>query len=153
MFKTKKFYKEQISTLERDNDVLIKRNEILKRKVENREEKICELEKALNSSKNEVIQANTIIDSYAKTINNMQSDIILKTKEIEKLKIQVKLKEEKRRKNAGKIGGITKELKQTKTELSAAINTIKILNKEVSSLKARQKKTVKAYCQTKSERV
>ena len=110
---------------------------------------ICtnELQNTLKSASNELIEAN-------KTIEEQKTEIMLLKKEILKKEQLIEIKENQRRKSAGKVGDLTKKIKKLQDEKEGQNEIIKSFVKENKNLKGlvKSNKDARAYLRGKAER-
>lgn len=142
--------------------------EHLKLEIVNIENKYIK-EKALNSDLNNVIEKMTIctndlqntlksisneLTEANKTIEEQKTEIMLLKKEILKKEQLIEIKENQRRKSAGKVGDLTKKIKKLQDEKDGQNEIIKSFARENTNLKGLVKanKDARAYLRGKAER-
>ena len=108
---------------------------------------INELKTTLKSTSNELTKVN-------KTIEEQKTEIMLLKKEILKKEQLIEIKENQRRKSAGKVGDLTKKIKKLQDEKEGQNEIIKSLNRDNTNLKGLVKtnKDARAYLRGKAER-
>lgn len=110
---------------------------------------ICtdELQNTLKSILNELTEAN-------KTIEEQKTEIMLLKKEILKKEQLIEIKENQRRRSAGKVGDLTKKIKKMQDEKEGQNEIIKSFARENTNLKGLVKanKDARAYLRGKAER-
>ena len=105
------------------------------------------METTLKSTSNELTGAN-------KTIEEQKTEIMLLKKEILKKEQLIEIKENQRRKSAGKVGDLTKKIKKMQDEKEGQNEIIKSFIKENKNLKGlvKSNKDARAYLKGKAER-
>ena len=105
------------------------------------------METTLKSTSNELTGAN-------KTIEEQKTEIMLLKKEILKKEQLIEIKENQRRKSAGKVGDLTKKIKKLQDEKEGQNEIIKSFIKENKNLKGlvKSNKDARAYLKGKAER-
>ena len=105
------------------------------------------LETSLETALNDVKNGNTKTNSLLTEVK------LLKNENLE-LKQLVEIKENQRRKNAGKAGGLAKKNKELNDRIIGLNELVKSLNKDVSHFRdiARTNKSAKTYLKGKAER-
>ena len=105
------------------------------------------METTLKSTSNELTKAN-------KTIEEQKTEIMLLKKEILKKEQLIEIKENQRRKSAGKVGDLTKKIKKLQGEKEGQNEIIKSFAKENTNLKGlvKSNKDARAYLKGKAER-
>ena len=105
------------------------------------------METTLKSTSNELTGAN-------KTIEEQKTEIMLLKKEILKKEQLIEIKENQRRKSAGKVGDLTKKIKKLQDEKEGQNEIIKSFVKENKNLKGlvKSNKDARAYLKGKAER-
>lgn len=105
------------------------------------------LQNTLKSTSNELTEAN-------KTIEEQKTEIMLLKKEILKKEQLIEIKENQRRKSAGKVGDLTKKIKKLQDEKEGQNEIIKSFVKENKNLKGLVKanKDARTYLRGKAER-
>ena len=105
------------------------------------------METTLKSTSNELTKAN-------KTIEEQKTEIMLLKKEILKKEQLIEIKENQRRKSAGKVGDLTKKIKKLQGEKEGQNEIIKSFAKENTNLKGlvKSNKDARAYLKGKTER-
>lgn len=108
---------------------------------------IKELKTTLKSVSNEVTEANKIIEEQ-------KTEIMLLKKEILKKEQLIEIKENQRRKSAGKVGDLTKKIQKLQDEKEGQNEIIKSLNRDNVNLKGLVKanKSAVSYLKGKAER-
>ena len=108
---------------------------------------IKELKATLKSTSNEVTEANKIIEEQ-------KTEIMLLKKEIFAKEQLIEIKENQRRKSAGKVGDLTKKIKKLQDEKEGQNEIIKSLNRDNVNLKGLVKanKDARNYLKGKAER-
>jgi chromosome segregation ATPase len=108
---------------------------------------IKELKTTLKSASNEVTEAN-------KTIEEQKTEIMLLKKEIFAKEQLIEIKENQRRKSAGKVGDLTKKIQKLQDEKDGQNEIIKSLNRDNVNLKGLVKanKDARNYLKGKAER-
>jgi chromosome segregation ATPase len=110
---------------------------------------ICtdKLQNTLKSTSNKLTEAN-------KTIEEQKTEIMLLKKEILKKEQLIEIKENQRRKSAGKVGDLTKKIQKLQDEKEGQNEIIKSFVKENKNLKGLVKanKDARAYLRGKAER-
>ena len=129
-----------ISLYEIENDVLRNKNKEKDKYIETLE---TTLETALNDVKNDNIK-----------INSLLTEVKLLKNETLELKQLVEIKENQRRKTAGKVGGLTKENKELNDRIIGLNELVKSLNKDVCHFRdlSKTNKSAKSYLKGKAER-
>ena len=105
------------------------------------------METTLKSTSNELTGAN-------KTIEEQKTEIMLLKKEILKKEQLIEIKENQRRKSAGKVGDLTKKIKKLQDEKEGQNEIIKSFVKENKNLKGlvKSNKDARTYLRGKAER-
>jgi predicted nuclease with TOPRIM domain len=105
------------------------------------------VKKTLENTLNELTEAN-------KTIEEQKTEIMLLKKEILKKEQLIEIKENQRRKSAGKVGDLTKKIKKLQDEKEGQNEIIKSFARENTNLKGLVKtnKDARAYLRGKAER-
>ena len=105
------------------------------------------LQNTLKSTSNDLTQAN-------KTIEEQKTEIMLLKKEIFAKEQLIEIKENQRRKSAGKVGDLTKKIKKLQDEKEGQNEIIKSFARENTNLKGLVKtnKDARAYLRGKAER-
>lgn len=105
------------------------------------------LQNTLKSISNELTEAN-------KTIEEQKTEIMLLKKEILKKEQLIEIKENQRRKSAGKVGDLTKKIKKLQDEKEGQNEIIKSFVKENKNLKGlvKSNKDARTYLRGKAER-
>lgn len=108
---------------------------------------IKQLKTTLKSASKEVIEAN-------KTIEEQKTEIMLLKKEIFAKEQLIEIKENQRRKSAGKVGDLTKKIQKLQDEKEGQNEIIKSLNRDNVNLKGLVKanKDARNYLKGKAER-
>lgn len=110
---------------------------------------ICtdELQNALKSTSNDLVQANKIIEEQ-------KTEIMLLKKEIFAKEQLIEIKENQRRKSAGKVGDLTKKIKKLQDEKEGQNEIIKSFVRENTNLKGlvKSNKDARVYLRGKAER-
>ena len=129
-----------ISLYEIENDALRNKNKEKDKYIEALE---TSLETALNDVKNNNVKINSLLTEVK----------LLKNENLE-LKQLVEIKESQRRKNAGKVGGLTKENKELNDRIIGLNELVKSLNKDVCHFRdlSKTNKSAKSYLKGKAER-
>ena len=106
-----------------------------------------ELKKSLKNALNEVTKANNIIEEQKTEIIMLKKEILAKEQLIE-------IKENQRRKSAGKVGDLTKKIKKLQDEKEGQNEIIKSFAKENTNLKGlvKSNKDARTYLRGKAER-
>ena len=106
-----------------------------------------ELKKSLKNALNEVTKANNIIEEQ-------KTEIIMLKKEILSKEQLIEIKENQRRKSAGKVGDLTKKIKKLQDEKEGQNEIIKSFAKENTNLKGlvKSNKDARTYLRGKAER-
>lgn len=122
-------------------------NEDLSNIIANMTNCIKELKTMLKSTSKEVTEANKIIEEQ-------KTEIMLLKKEILKKEQLIEIKENQRRKNAGKVGDLTKKIQKLQDEKEGQNEIIKSLNRDNVNLKGLVKanKDARNYLKGKAER-
>ena len=105
------------------------------------------LQNALKSTSNDLTQANKII-------KEQKTEIILLKKEIFAKEQLIEIKENQRRKSAGKVGDLTKKIKKLQDEKEGQNEIIKSFARENTNLKGlvKSNKDARTYLRGKAER-
>ena len=105
------------------------------------------VKKTLENTLNELTEAN-------KTIEEQKTEIMLLKKEILKKEQLIEIKENQRRKSAGKVGNLTKKIKKLQDEKEGQNEIIKSFVKENKNLKelVKSNKDARTYLRGKAER-
>ena len=105
------------------------------------------LQNTLKSTSNELTEAN-------KTIEEQKTEIMLLKKEILKKEQLIEIKENQRRKSAGKVGDLTKKIQKLQDEKEGQNEIIKIFARENTNLKGlvKSNKDARTYLRGKAER-
>lgn len=108
---------------------------------------IKQLKTTLKSASKEVTEANKIIEEQ-------KTEIMLLKKEILKKEQLIEIKENQRRKSAGKVGDLTKKIQKLQDEKEGQNEIIKSLNRDNVNLKGLVKanKDARNYLKGKAER-
>ena len=108
---------------------------------------IKKLKTTLKSTSNEVTEANKIVEEQ-------KTEIMLLKKEILKKEQLIEIKENQRRKSAGKVGDLTKKIQKLQDEKEGQNEIIKSLNRDNVNLKGLVKanKDARNYLKGKAER-
>ena len=108
---------------------------------------INELKTSLKSTSNKLTEAN-------KSIEEQKTEIMLLKKEILKKEQLIEIKENQRRKSAGKVGDLTKKIKKLQDEKEGQNEIIKSFARENTNLKGlvKSNKDARAYLRGKAER-
>lgn len=108
---------------------------------------IEKLKTTLKSTSNEVTETNKVIEEQ-------KTEIMLLKKEILKKEQLIEIKENQRRKSAGKIGDLTKKIQKLQDEKEGQNEIIKSLNRDNVNLKGLVKanKSAISYLKGKAER-
>ena len=103
--------------------------------------------KTLENTLNELTEAN-------KTIEEQKTEIMLLKKEILKKEQLIEIKENQRRKSAGKVGDLTKKIKKLQDEKEGQNEIIKSFARENTNLKGliKANKDARTYLKGKAER-
>lgn len=122
-------------------------NEDLSNIIANMTNCIKELKTMLKSTSKEVTEANKIIEEQ-------KTEIMLLKKEIFAKEQLIEIKENQRRKNAGKVGDLTKKIQKLQDEKEGQNEIIKSLNRDNVNLKGLVKanKDARNYLKGKAER-
>lgn len=122
-------------------------NDILSKQLSEMIDKSKELKTSLKSVLKELTEANAKIDEL-KTSN------ILLEKEIFAKEQLIEIKENQRRKSAGKVGDLTKKIKKIQDEKEGQNEIIKSLNRDNANLKGlvKSNKDARTYLRGKAER-
>ena len=106
-----------------------------------------ELKKLLKNALNEVTEANKIIQEQ-------KTEIIMLKKEILSKEQLIEIKENQRRKSAGKVGDLTKKIKKLQYEKEGKNEIIKSFARENANLKGlvKSNKDARTYLRGKAER-
>lgn len=122
-------------------------NDALRKKIEEWGKYIKTLETSLESALNDV-KSNDI------RINSLLTEVKLLKNENLELKQLIEIKESQRRKNAGKVGGLTKENKELNDRIIGLNELVKSLNKDVCHFRdlSKTNKSAKTYLKGKAER-
>ena len=106
-----------------------------------------ELKKSLKNTLNEVTKVNNIIEEQ-------KTEIIMLKKEILSKEQLIEIKENQRRKSAGKVGDLTKKIKKLQDEKEGQNEIIKSFARENTNLKGlvKSNKDARAYLRGKAER-
>lgn len=106
-----------------------------------------ELKKLLKNALNEVTEANKIIQEQ-------KTEIIMLKKEILSKEQLIEIKENQRRKSAGKVGDLTKKIKKLQYEKEGQNEIIKSFARENANLKGlvKSNKDARTYLRGKAER-
>lgn len=137
---TIKEIKKALSCITQENDDLRNKNK-------EKDKYIEALEMSLETALNDVKKGNTRINSLLTEVK------LLKNENLE-LKQLVEIKENQRRKNAGKVGGLTKENKELNDRIIGLNELVKSLNKDVCHFRdlSKTNKSAKSYLKGKAER-
>ena len=108
---------------------------------------IEKLKTTLKSTSNEVTETNKVIEEQ-------KTEIMLLKKEILKKEQLIEIKENQRRKSAGKVGDLTKKIQKLQDEKEGQNEIIKSLNRDNVNLKGLVKanKDARNYLKGKAER-
>lgn len=108
---------------------------------------IEKLKTTLKSTSNEVTETNKVIEEQ-------KTEIMLLKKEILKKEQLIEIKENQRRKSAGKVGDLTKKIQKLQNEKEGQNEIIKSLNRDNVNLKGLVKanKDARNYLKGKAER-
>lgn len=108
---------------------------------------IKELKTTLKSTSKEVTEANKIIEEQ-------KTEIMLLKKEIFAKEQLIEIKENQRRKSAGKVGDLTKKIQKLQDEKEGQNEIIKSLNRDNVNLKGlvKSNKDARNYLKGKAER-
>ena len=108
---------------------------------------IKKLKTTLKSTSNEVTEANNIIKEQKTEIMLLKKEILAKEQLIE-------IKENQRRKSAGKVGDLTKKIQKLQDEKEGQNEIIKSLNRDNVNLKGliKANKDARNYLKGKAER-
>ena len=108
---------------------------------------IKKLKTTLKSTSNEVTEANKIVEEQ-------KTEIMLLKKEIFAKEQLIEIKENQRRKSAGKVGDLTKKIQKLQDEKEGQNEIIKSLNRDNVNLKGLVKanKDARNYLKGKAER-
>lgn len=108
---------------------------------------INELKTSLKNTSNELTEANKIIEEQ-------KTEVMLLKKKILKKEQLIEIKENQRRKSAGKVGNLTKKIKKLRDEKEGQNEIIKSFARENTNLKGlvKSNKDARAYLRGKAER-
>lgn len=106
-----------------------------------------EIKKSLKNALNEVTKGNNIIEEQKTEIIMLKKEILAKEQLIE-------IKENQRRKSAGKVGDLTKKIKKLQDEKEGQNEIIKSFARENTNLKGlvKSNKDARTYLRGKAER-
>ena len=141
------FNKKKVKGLVDTISCLMDENADLRNKNKEKDKYIEELETSLETALDDVKKGNARINSL------LTEAKLLKNENLE-LKQLVEIKENQRRKNAGKVGGLTKENKELNDRIIGLNELVKSLNKDVCHFRdlSKTNKSAKSYLKGKAER-